>query len=75
MSNFIEECIDGKASVEDVDYYVAMWHESKSTKSLARYLGMDNVEYNAWLTDPNILPSIVKNHELLRLGIVEDSKC
>lgn len=51
---FIELCLEKKASPEDVDDYVELWHTSKGGqgRDLREYLGMTKEEYAAFMKDP-----------------------
>ena len=60
MSNFIQQCIDGDALLEDIDDFIDAWHDGDSTLKLNEFLGMTLFEYNVWLNQPDILPIIVK---------------
>lgn len=60
MSNFIQQCIDGDALLEDIDDFIDAWHDGESGLGLAEYLGMTSSEYNAWIIQPDILPIIIK---------------
>lgn len=70
MSNFIEDCIHGRALLDDIDEYVERWHEGDSKLPLHAYLGMTAGEYSLWLSEPSVLPHIVVAHE--RSWTVED---
>lgn len=59
MSNFIQDCLEGKALLEDIDDYVDAWHEEESDRSLSEYLGMSKKEYAYWATNPDVLPLII----------------
>jgi hypothetical protein len=62
MSNFIEKCVTGYATLEEIDDYIDEWHEGKGERPLYQYLGMKRSEYSLWVADPNILPFIVTAH-------------
>jgi len=61
--SFIDKCINGEALSIDSDDSVADWHEGDYDVSLAEFLGMTPVEYNAWLLDDTVLPLIIKAHK------------
>ena len=56
---FINKCVNGEASIEDVDDYVDKWHDGDSDKKLHDYLGMTWFEYSMWVTKPSMLGDIV----------------
>ena len=56
---FLELCLSGAVGPERIDEYVATWHASKDTGSLAEYLGFTEEEYACWLEDPSTLRSIM----------------
>lgn len=62
MSNFIEKCIDGDALYDEIDDYIAEWHEGTSDLPLHEYLGMTRDEYKLWFANANILPLIITAH-------------
>jgi hypothetical protein len=63
MSNFIEDCIRGRALLDDIDDYVDQWHQHTSKLELNAYLGMSKAEYSLWVSEPEILPFIVTAHK------------
>jgi hypothetical protein len=60
MSNFIQDCANGDALLDDIDNYIDRWHESDSPLPLHTYLGMSKPEYSLWLTEPAALAFIIK---------------
>ena len=62
MSNFIEQCLAGRALPEDIDDFVDSWHDGDSKLSLHRHLGMSKSEYSLWVADPEVLPYIINAH-------------
>jgi hypothetical protein len=60
MSDFIDDCVNGDALLDDIDDYVDRWHGSDSSMPLYSYLGMSKHEYSLWLTEPAALAFIVK---------------
>lgn len=45
MKTFMEKCVDGEASVEEVDEYVEYWHTHEIDMPLHEYLGLSPSEY------------------------------
>jgi hypothetical protein len=60
-TSFIERCISGDAFLDEIDNYVDVWHDDSVSEDveLYEYLGMTWQEYSLWITNPNILSSIV----------------
>ncbi len=64
MSNsFIEKCINGDASLDEIDDYIDEWHDSDSDINLElhEFLGMSWEEYSLWAVKPSLLAEIL-NH-------------
>ena len=40
MTNFIDDVIDGKTKLDEIDDYAEKWHNSDSHCSVSEYLGM-----------------------------------
>jgi len=62
MSNsFIEKCINGDASLDEIDDYIDEWHDSDSTNDLElhEFLGMTWEEYSLWAVKPKFLAWII----------------
>ena len=62
MSNsFIEKCINGDASLDEIDDYIDEWHDSDSTNDLElhEFLGMSWEEYSLWAVKPKFLAWII----------------
>ena len=45
MTNFIDDVIDGKTKLDEIDDYVEKWHNSDSHCSVSEYLGMTEEEF------------------------------
>ena len=46
MSNFIEDCLNGVATADQLDDYIEKWHtEETGNESLREYLGMTEEQY------------------------------
>lgn len=65
MKNFILDCIQGDAIIDDLDKYVDYWHENseKLKCGLRDFLGMSPTEYNYFLKDEDYLSDIIYAHE------------
>lgn len=65
MPTFIEQCVKGKAKIDDIDDYVDAWHDGTwegQYQTLSQYLGMSGAEYCAWVANPELLPSILETY-------------
>ncbi|MFN9062580.1 MAG: hypothetical protein ACK5WL_21850 [Pseudanabaena sp.] len=62
-SSFIEKCINGDASLDEIDNYIDEWHDSDSDINLElhEFLGMSWEEYSLWAVKPSLLAEIL-NH-------------
>lgn len=59
-STFMDQCIQGRARISQVDQYVDAWHRSsEGESSLADYLGMTEAEYAQWVENPSSLGQII----------------
>lgn len=66
MSNFIQDCVKGRAKPEDIDDYVDKWHTHNSpllVTTLHEFLGMTKKEYIAWVNDDSKLKEIINSHK------------
>ena len=59
--NFIQLCINKKATPEQIDDYIDKWHDSLSWRELHDYLGMTWEEYGVWTQNPDKLQEIINN--------------
>lgn len=66
MDTFIEKCLRGDESPEDIDDYVDQWHEGAFDQPLHTFLGMTPQEYSAWLTRPDTLSTILNARRSVR---------
>ena len=53
MKTVMEKCVDGEASVEEVDEYVEYWHTHEIDMPLHEYLGLSPSEYALWGREGN----------------------
>ena len=56
---FVELCLTGEASIDQIDDSVDAWHADPEGRSLHDYLGLTEEEYSLWLRAPNALPRIL----------------
>jgi len=60
MSKFIDLCLSGDALEEEIDSFVARWHDGDGAdEQLHEYLGMSWQEYSLWGTTPSLLRYII----------------
>lgn len=64
MSNivtFIDDCLAGAATVDEIDDYVERWHEGDLGRDmeLRELLGMSKQEYACWIQDANAIGAII----------------
>ena len=62
MSNFIQNCLNGNALLDEIDDYIDRWHSGDSDMPLHTYLGMSREEYASWIESPDNLIYIVAAH-------------
>jgi hypothetical protein len=69
-SSFIEKCINGDASLDEIDDYIDEWHDSDSNNDLElhEFLGMSWEEYSLWAVKPSLLAEIL-NHRKQDVGL------
>jgi hypothetical protein len=58
---FIDRCLQGAAAPDQIDQYVALWHDGAigHDLELRELLGMSRPEYALWLQDANAIHSII----------------
>ena len=64
-NSFIEKCINGDASLDEIDDYINEWHDSDLSNGieLHEYLGMTWKEYSIWAIKPSFLAEIVNSRK------------
>jgi len=64
-TSFIEKCINGDASLDEIDDYIDEWHDSDLSNGieLHEYLGMTWKEYSIWAIKPSFLAEIVNSRK------------
>jgi hypothetical protein len=66
LKSFIQLCVEGKAKPEDIDTWVAAWHDANTVcipLELHDHLGMTWEEYGQWVTDSSTLSAIIEAHK------------
>jgi len=61
MSNFVNDYLNEKVSLDDIDDYIDNWHEGNSNKELHEFLGLTKEEYAIWLVKPFLLDQILED--------------
>lgn len=56
---FIDAVMAGDALIDDIDDYVAYWHENSNGMSVFDFLGLSEAEYGAWVEEEDALRFIV----------------
>ena len=51
MANFKERYLAGEIEFEEIDDYVDEWNNSDDTRTLAQFLGLNEEEEDAWVSD------------------------
>jgi hypothetical protein len=49
---FVEACLAGSATLDEIDHYVEAWHESADPREMHEYLGLTWEEYALWVERP-----------------------
>lgn len=63
MSNFIQDCLNADAILEEIDDYVEKWHNSIQDVTVHEFLGMTEEEYFLWVDNDFMLKFIIKAHQ------------
>lgn len=50
---YIQACLDGEATIFDLDDYIDFWHESDMDITLREFLGLTPYEYQEWGKNSN----------------------
>lgn len=63
---FVAQALHGEATLDDIEDFVAAWHESDDSRELHEYLGMTWEEYALWVERPEALRYILfsRRHEV-----------
>lgn len=61
-STFIDDCLQGYATLDDFEDYVEYWHTHETGNTLSEYLGLTNDEYSQFLINSDdYLSEVLKN--------------
>jgi len=58
-TSFLSRCLEGHVDPEDIEDFVAAWHEGEGGDSLPEFLGFTDEEYALWVEKPMALPLIL----------------
>lgn len=50
----------GQYHIEDIDDFIDEWHKGEGNEDLHEFLGMSWEEYALWVSNPYVLPDIIK---------------
>lgn len=61
MIPFIDRCLSGKADPANLQQEINhWWNNKKQLEPIATYLGLTPLEYEVWLADPSIFPTLLQ---------------
>lgn len=66
-NTFIDLCLSGEASMNDIDDFVDAWHDGACKVSMRECLGMSEQEYARWINDPRELSRIIASRKMAAL--------
>jgi hypothetical protein len=62
---FLDKCIAGEATGEQIDEFVEQWHNDPSAvMPLHEYLGLTSDEYDDWAIHPEAVEGIIHAHQI-----------
>ena len=67
-SKFVDLCLRGDASPDQIDDFVDLWHDGDSEGSLAEFLGLSDKEYALWVETPKSLATILDARQAAMLS-------
>lgn len=70
MTTFIDRCLAGKTTVDQVDDFVEEWHKGNDPRGLVEALGLTSAEYERWVFDSNALAAIVEARRAGRAAVI-----
>jgi hypothetical protein len=56
---YVDLCLQGRATLDDIDDYIDIWHDGDDPRELHEFLGMTWDEYRLWVERPNSLRHIL----------------
>jgi len=61
---FVQLVLSGQRPAEEIDEFVAAWHDSDDHRTLPQALGFSEKEYALWVEQPATLDRILTSHRL-----------
>lgn len=59
-NTFINDCLSGIATIDDIDSYIEYWHTHNTGNTLREFLGLTESEYNEYLkSDDTVLNDFI----------------
>ncbi|MCU0688535.1 MAG: hypothetical protein MUE97_02165 [Phycisphaerales bacterium] len=62
--NYVERCLSGDASLEDLDDAIQEWHEAETSLEIWDFLGMTKDEYARICEDRRMLRLVIRSRHL-----------
>ncbi len=65
ITTFVDDCLAGVATLDEIDDYVERWHEGTigHDVELRELLGMSKQEYARWMQDANAIDEIIETRK------------
>lgn len=63
MNTFIDKCILGEATPDQIDDYIEEWHNTSTELSLPDYLGITIAGYDMWIQNSKYIYDIVDDYK------------
>ena len=66
VPTFMEQYCQGRVSADDIDDFIDRWHDAPPVAEgrvlpLHEFLGMTREQYEAWVHDVDVLPSLIRD--------------
>lgn len=63
IETFMDKCLRGVCTLDQIDDFVGEWHDSDSTLPLSEFLGMTFAEYKSWVENAESLANLVQSRK------------
>lgn len=64
-NTFIEDCLSGIATIDDIDSYIKYWHTHNTGNTFREFLGLTDSEYNEYLkSNDNVLNDFITQRKV-----------
>jgi hypothetical protein len=72
-STFVAQCLEGEATLDDIEDFVEAWHEGDDPRELHEYLGLSWDEYALSVERPHALRFVLfsKKHDVPLTDVLE----